>query len=339
MDPIDVYGIGNPLIDVVVSCSDDELAELKLAKGTMHLIEPERGEEILASLTHKEKQYSPGGSCPNTMIALANFGSKTALGGMVGTDELGGIYRDQLLGHGVHSNLSVHEGATGTSIVMVTPDSERTMNTHLGTCQYFSRYEVSFEAIDAAEYLHFTGYMWDTESQKDAILAAVAHAREAETPVVFDLADPFAAERNRDEFLELIRDHVDIVFANQREAELLCETADPQDSVRQLAKLAEVATVKDGASGSYIKERGGPLIEVPAATAEPVDTTGAGDIYAAGFLRRLCTGGSLQDAGAFASYAAAQIIEQVGAQFTGERRELIREAQHDGSWRLALQRA
>lgn len=327
MADVDVYGIGNPLIDVLVNTSEDELSDFGLAKGTMHLIDPARGEELLASLTQKEKRYSCGGSCPNTMIALAAFGAQTALAGKIGTDDLGKIYDDRLSAHGVKSNLKTHEGPTGTSIIMVTPDSERTMNTHLGTCQHFTKDDVDYDAIEKARFFHFTGYMWDTEPQKEAVVAGIEKAKANGTTVVFDVADPFAAERNRDEFVQLIREHVDIVFANAREAELLLEISDPKEAAQELGKHVQFAIVKAGADGSFEKEQGEPIRHIPAAPAENiVDTTGAGDVYAAGFLFGLIKDCSAADAGAFAAYVASKIIQQVGAQFDENTSAEIRNA-------------
>jgi sugar/nucleoside kinase (ribokinase family) len=261
------------------------------------------------------------------MIALAAFGARTALAGKIGTDELGRIYNDRLSAHGVSSNLKTHDGPTGTSIIMVTPDSERTMNTHLGTCQHFTKEDVDYAAIEKARFFHFTGYMWDTDPQKEAVLAGIEKAKAQGTTVVFDVADPFAAERNQEKFVELIRDHVDIVFANAREAELLLDISDPKEAAQELGKHVRYAIVKAGADGSYVTEPGEPIRHIPAAPAENiVDTTGAGDVYAAGFLFGLVRGCTAADSGAFAAYVASKIIQQVGAQFDEDSSAEIRNA-------------
>lgn len=325
MAATDVYGIGNPLIDVLVSVSDEELAGYGLAKGTMSLIDPERGEELLASLTRKEKRYSCGGSCPNTMIALAACGASSALAGKIGNDELGPIYHDRLSAHGVFSDLKTHEGPTGTSIIMVTPESERTMNTHLGANRFFTREDVSFDKVEGARMLHFTGYMWDTEPQKAAVLEAIDRAKRHGTTIAFDVADPFAVERNTEAFLRLIEEHADIVFANTREAELLLGIPDPEEAVDTLGRHCRYAVVKDGARGSFIKESGERRVHIPAAPARAViDTTGAGDVYAAGFLYGLLREESAANAGAFAAFVASKIIQQMGAQLSDESvREVV----------------
>lgn len=342
---IAVYGIGNPLIDVQANCSEEEIRDFGLEKGTMHLIDSPRNRELLQTLEEKEKQYCSGGSCLNTMIAMSHFGTTTAYGGKIGNDELGSIYQQQLAEQEVLSDLSTHSESTGTSIILVSPDSERTMNTHLGSCRYFSGEDVNYERLEQSNFFYFTGYMWDTESQKDAILKAISHAEASNTRIVFDVADPFAVERNREEFLELIENHASIVFANQREAEILFGESDPAAAAQQLGEIADIGVVKNGAEGSFVvasgdtTEKGSskPVVyEVPVVPADPVDSTGAGDVYAGGFLHMLANGGGPEEAGQFASYLASRIVEQWGAQFTQAARESICAAWEDGSWKTGI---
>jgi len=314
MRKIQVYGIGNPLIDVIVDCCDEELKSFALEKGTMNLVEPSRVEELLSLLKQREFFYSSGGSCPNTMIAIAGLGTKTAFSGALGSDKLGKRYEQQLIDHQVVSCVSTHPGPTGTSLIMITPDAERTMNTHLGVCGSFGVPHVHFCKIEEAEYFYFTGYMWDRESQKAAIKKALIHARESDTKVVFDAADPLAVERNRDDFLFLLENHVDIAFANRGEGELLFGCSRAEESAQALSRLVQLGAIKDGASGSLVVTGDGEISRIEAIKAEQVvDTTGAGDIYAAGFLHALCKGLSPLEAGTIASYAATRIIGQMGA--------------------------
>ncbi len=327
-----VYGIGNPLMDVLVRLSDEDFSRFELEKGTMALIEPYRGEEILSSLAHLERLYSPGGSCPNTMIALATFGTTSALSGTVGLDELGKIYADRLRANQVESRLATRTGPTGTSIILVTPDAERTMNTHLGVCRHFSKHDLDRDALAEADYLYFTGYMWDTDSQKEAVRAAIEHAEAHDTGIVFDVADPAAVQRNRAAFLELIENHVDIALANRREAEILLGSGDVREGVRRLAEIAGVGVVKNGADGSYVQPAGHPATRIAATAAQAVDTSGAGDTYAAGFLHGLAEGGSIEEAGCFASYVSGEIIKTTGAQFTKDARAGVQRACQNGSW-------
>ena len=332
MGKVAVYGIGNPLIDVLIEVEEHDLQELGLNKGTMQLIDTKRGAEILKFFQDREKSYAPGGSCPNTMVTLASLGVPTALSGVVGEDELASIYAERLIERGVESELSVEPGETGTSIVLVSSDKERTMCTRLGVCPQFSPDRVVLERVTQAHYLYFTGYMWDTPLQKNAVLSAIAAARDNGTQVVFDVADPFAVERHRDDFLELITDQVDVVLANRDEAHILMGYDDPRRAVVELAERAGVAAVKVGAQGSYIASHNGERAAVQGFDARAVDTTGAGDTYAAGFLYGLEKGASLGGAGRIASFIAARIVEKQGAQFSlAESQDITRALEHE-SW-------
>lgn len=330
---IEIYGIGNPLIDVLAHASDGEIAELELYKGAMQLIDSERGNLILERIKDREKKYSCGGSAPNTMITLAALGVRTALAGMVGNDELGEIYSKRLEKQNVISDLSSCPGDTGSCIVLVTPDYERTMSTRLGVCQNFSPDHVNHENIAEAGYLYFTGYMWDTDPQKAALTAAIETARKSGTKVVFDVADPFAVERHRNDFVELITNSVDVVLANREEARLLLGFDDPEKAAKDLAEQCGVSAVKNCAEGSCIASNEGMCTPVDAFAVNAVDTTGAGDNYAAGFLYALINGYSLADAGRVASYIAAQIVRQTGAQFDEHSIQEIRKAIDEGHWR------
>lgn len=343
-----VYGIGNPLIDIFVTVKDEELHALGLHKGTMHLIDLERRAELLEFISGKECTYGCGGSCPNTMVALASFGVSSALAGKVADDRYGAIYRKQLVEMGVGNYLKNGTEPTGSSIILVTPDSERTMNTFLGANRQFGPEDVDEEAIREADYFHFTGYMWDTEPQKAAILRGIEVAESGGTKVVFDVADPFAVSRNRETFLELIRERADIVFANSEEARLLFDHYDPYACARSLGKIVPVGVVKNGKQGSFVAlggdrdntarrggaGRGGEILSIPVKGKLPVDTTGAGDMYAAGFLYGLCRGKGFREAGLIASFLAGEIVQRRGAQFSlQEAAELRSQLEVDsGEW-------
>ncbi len=332
-EKVAVYGIGNPLIDVTAQAEDSELDELGLNKGTMQLIDTARGNEILARIDDREKTYSCGGACPNTMITLAALGVRSALAGMIGDDELGEIYNDRLKDEGVVSHLAVHPGSTGSCIVLVTPDYERTMSTRLGVCQEFSAENVEHDSVRVAEYFYFTGYMWDTAPQKAALNAAIESARAAGTTVVFDVADPFAVDRHRDDFLALLSGKVDVVLANRDEAHLLLGHDDPRRAAVDLAKRCRIAAVKNGAQGSFIASSEGDCIEIGTYPVDTVDSNGAGDNYSAGFLYGMVQDHSLADSARIAAYVAAQIVKRIGAQFDEEGARELRSGVEQGVWR------
>ncbi|MFW6368512.1 MAG: adenosine kinase [Spirochaetota bacterium] len=317
MEKVDIYGIGNPLVDVSVSVSDADIEALGLSKGIMHLIETEQRRRILEHIRGKDVSYGCGGSAPNSMITAAALGKATALGGGIADDELGDIYKQRLEQTGVANRLAVYPGETGTSIILVTPDGERTMCTFLGTCMLFRDTDVDEEAARAAKWLHFTGYMFDTEGQRAAIEHAAQTTHSAGGKISFDVADPFAVDRHYDAFIELIPRQVDLLFANQLEAEKLTGKSDPLEAAQHFAEHVETAVVKDGKNGSVVVS-GGHVTRIKPYPAELVDSNGAGDTYAAAFLSVLAEDGSHAQAGQFASFLSAKVVERSGAQLDPE---------------------
>lgn len=315
-----VYGIGNPLIDILADgVSDLEIKNLGVHKGIMQLINLDQRKNLVEFLQNRKYKYSCGGSCPNTMVTLAALGVETTLAGRVGNDEFGRKYKAQLLSEGVKDELVFCDEPTGSSIILVSEDSERTMNTYLGANRYFSEEDIVESSIKDADYFHFTGYMWDTPSQKASVRKALKLAHENNVKVSFDVADPFAVSRYRQEFLELIENECDIVFANNEEARLLFDHYDPKNCCKSLGKLCKTAVVKNGKKGSYVSyEREIQNIAL-CGPATAVDTTGAGDNYAAGFLYGQCQGYDVVRSGQIASYLAGEIIKNLGAQFTHEQ--------------------
>ena len=323
MSKLQVYGIGNVLIDVVVHVTDEDLASLGLDKGIMKLTEGEERDKIVDFIRTKKPEFHCGGSAPNTIITLSQLGVNAALSGKIGPDDLGDRYEKQLKDHNVTSYLTRGEGNTGTSIILVSPDSERTMNTSLEINREYGIENIQPDAIAGAEYLYFTGYMWDTESQKNALTRAIEIAKEAGTKIVFDAADPFAVNRSEGEFCRLVENHFDIVFANAEEARLMFGSDDVVKCTEMLSELCDIAVVKNGSRGSVVR-KGAESYQIPVYETKAVDTTGAGDIYAAGFLYGICTGKGLEESGHIASKLASGIVGQVGAQFTAERLRSIK---------------
>ena len=316
-----VYGIGNPLIDVIVNVTDNDLKTLGLYKGTMNLINREKRLELSEFIkAKKEPSFSCGGSCPNTIITLSALGIKSTLAGKIGDDEYGTIYRERLTALNVRDNLAVSDkNVTGSSIILITPDSERTMNTYLGANRDFCPDDVIESEVSSADFFHFTGYMWDTQNQMEAIRKTLEIAKRNNVVVSFDIADPFAVGRYHDAFLELIKESCDIVFANKEEARMLFDNYDPYECCKTMGKLCETAIVKNGKKGSFISYKR-KVYEIPVqGPATPVDTTGAGDTYAAGFLYGLCHGLDIERSGSIAACLAGQIIKKIGAQFTTEQ--------------------
>ena len=322
---LNVYGIGNPLIDYICSVTEKDLDELGLSKGTMLLIDTEKQKEIVEHTKTRDVRYSCGGSCPNTMVTLASLGAKTILAGSIGDDELGEMYRKRLKESGVEDHLvTKKEGVTGTSIILLTDDKERTMNTYLGANRLFTPEDVDESVVDRADIFYFTGYMWDTENQKNAVRKALKMFKEKGKLVAFDVADPFAVGRYRSTFQELIRNYCDIVFANSEEARYLMDNYDAYECCRSLGKLCPIAIVKNGKKGSYISDHRTITQIACHGSVVPVDTTGAGDTYAAGFLYGYLTNRSIVDSCNIASYLAGEIISRIGAQFDRESLGIVK---------------
>jgi sugar/nucleoside kinase (ribokinase family) len=331
MGKLRVFSIGNILIDILADVSEDDIRSLSLDKGIMKLVDDGERGRILKLLEKKECVYNCGGSAPNTIITLAGLGVPCGLSGKVGQDDLGQTYIDRLEEQGVKSYVTAGDGNTGTSIILITPDSERTMNTSLCINREYSRDDVDLNAVGEADFFYFTGYMWDTNSQKDALLEAINEARREGTKIVFDLADPFAVQRSRDDFLNMIHHHYDIVFANREEAKLLFHRESVEDSVKELARLCEIAVVKDGGNGSYVAS-GDQVWKIPVFKVDSIDSTGAGDTYSSGFLYGLSQGYSLEKSGHFASWLASRIVTVKGAQFSEDTIGVIRKAIEEETW-------
>ena len=309
-----IFGIGNPLIDVVIKASEKDLTSLGLTKGTMQLVDEKRQEQIINYFKGTKNNYFPGGSAPNTILACSGLGIHSHIAGKIGKDELGNTYIERVNEYGADSGIVFGDGRTGSSIILVTPDGERTMNTHLGMCQEYGSNDIDEEKLSKAKFFYFTGYMWDTDSQKSAIKKAIQIAQDNKVKIVFDVADPFAVDRNRDSFLRMIEKDVDIVFANQSELKILLDSEDIDFCVDNLMEIVNSGGIKLGKEGSLIFENNKKYVIKPSPILAK-DSTGAGDMYAAGFLTSIAKGEEYGSAGEIAVHLAEEIIQVQGAQF------------------------
>ena len=323
-----IFGIGNPLIDVVINVEDNDLKNLGVDKGIMHLVDENRQKEIMSYFKNMSPIYHPGGSAPNTLVACAGLEITGVISGKIGNDKFGEIYKSQVEKYGITSRLVIGDGPTGSSIILVTPDGERTMNTHLGMCQDFSIADIDESLLAKADIFYFTGYMWDTDSQKFAIKHALSIAKENRIKVIFDVADPFAVQRYRDAFLTLIEEEADVVFANQAELSILFDTKDINVAANSLGRIVNIAAVKLGKEGCLVIENGN-LCEITSRPIIAKDSTGAGDMFAAGFIAALSKGYSGKAAGKIGGYLAEEIIQIPGAQF---EKSVIKQLNVDLPW-------
>lgn len=311
----DVLGMGSPLMDLICKVDHDMLKKLGLPLGQMQLVDADRSLAIREQLKGLDMETVPGGSASNTLAGVAHLGGHAAFIGALGDDEQGRLYRDMTAGCGVKGLFSTHNALSGHAITLITPDSERTFATHLGAAIFLDEHDVSKEAIIESRVLHIEGYLLEGPQQRAAVVKAMQLAREFGTLVSLDVADPGVVARNRDVLHELARQYTDILFLNEEEALAFTGAADAEAALAAVAGMVPIAVVKTGAKGSLIHAEDRRL-EIPGYPAHLVNTNGAGDMYAAGFLYGLTHGYSFESAGKMGSYAAARVVEKAGARLS-----------------------
>jgi len=328
MSQFDVLCIGNAIVDIIARCDEAFLVGNGIVKGAMNLIDAGRA-ELLYSRMGPAVEAS-GGSAGNTAAGLASFGARAAYFGKVADDHLGHIYAHDIRAQGVAFDTRPLAGGppTARSMIFVTPDGERSMNTYLGASVELGPQDVEEDKVRAARVTYFEGYLWDPPRAKEAIRLAAAHAHAAGREVAMTLSDPFCVDRYRDEFLDLMRSGtVDIVFANESELKSLYQTASFEAGLEAIRADCRLAAVTRSEKGS-VAVRGNETVAIEAiAVDEVVDTTGAGDLYAAGFLAGYTAGRDLAECGALGSLAAGLVIGQIGPR---PRQDLRHEAGQAG---------
>jgi sugar/nucleoside kinase (ribokinase family) len=310
----DVVGLGNAIVDVLAHVEDSFLWDHDLAKGAMTLIDA--GAALRLHRLLKNTVECSGGSAANSMVGLAALGGRAAYIGKVRDDELGAVFgRDIRAAKVAFSTAPAHDGpATARCLVLVTTDAQRTMQTFLGASALLGPGDVDAELIRSAKVTFLEGYLWDPPEAKEAFLAAAGIAHEAGRLVALTLSDPFCVERHRDEFLDLVDNHVDILCANEDEIVSLYRADGFAEAVAVLRGRCRWAALTRGARGAVILRGDDDPVEVPAAPVEKVvDTTGAGDLFAAGFLHGVTRDADAATCGMLGSIAAAEIIGHFGA--------------------------
>lgn len=325
---LDVLSICNVLKDIIIKVSDDELKELGLSKGIMTLISEEEQQKILKKFEDKDKRVEIGGSGTNAMRTMAILGQKVSQAGMVGEDTYGEICLQRVNELGIKNNIKqASVGNTGTSIILITPDGERTMNTCLGMSRCYTVSDIPEVDIQDSKYLHITGYQWDTDNQIEAINHAIRVAKNSNTKISFDLSDPFCVDRHRETFMNVIEEYVDIVFANLKEASMLTGKG-LDESLDILSEISDIAVIKCGSEGSWVKTKT-HKIKVKANKIQVIDTTAAGDMYAGGFMYGITKNLPLEDCGKIANFCAETVIQQVGARIPENLIDLVNQHLQD----------
>jgi len=288
------------------------LEEIGLERGRFNLVDEEKSKLILAKLKNYEMETVPGGSSANTLAGFGLLKGNGVLMGMVGNDAYGEVYARKTAESGVGVRLARHESKdTGYCITLVTPDAERTFATYLGASIYFRKNHVSDEEIRKSKILHVEGYQLEDPELRAASIYAMQIAKDNEVKVSIDLSDPGVVERNLEDLKRLVRDYADIVLANEKEAKAFTGKEE-EEALNEISKMCEIAVVKLGGRGSLIKSDGA-VHRIPAYKTEIVNTNGAGDMFAAGFLYGFVNNMDLEKAGKLGSLAASKVVGQVGA--------------------------
>ena len=321
----DVLGIGNAIFDVLVKTDESFLAAHGMTKGGMALIDEARAAAINQDMGPAIEMS--GGSAANTIVGVANLGARAAYVGKVRDDQIGRLYTHDIRAAGVaFETRPASDGpATGCSYILVTPDGERTMNTYLGAAQELTPDDIDAAQIAASAIIYLEGYLWDPKNAKEAFVKASTIAHGAGRQVALTLSDAFCVDRYRGEFLDLMRSGtVDLIFANEAELKSLYQTSDFDTALKQWQADAKLGVVTRSEKGCIVVSKDG-VLAVPAFPIEKmVDTTGAGDLFAAGFLFGLVRGAGHENAGRLGALAAAEIIQHIGARPQTSLKELAK---------------
>jgi len=321
---VDVLGIGNAIVDVIARSEDQTLTDLNLVKGGMQLIEESDIAPLYGAMGPGQERS--GGSAANTMAGIASFGGSTGFIGRVADDEFGRIFTHDIRSVGVQFASEPVAGGEPTArcLIFVTPDGERTMNTFLGCSPALDAREITEDHISQAGILYLEGYLFDRDQAKGAFYAAADIAKASDTLISLTLSDTFCVERHRDAFHNLIDNHVDLLFANEDEMRALTGSDDTVEAAHKLSGNKRTVVMTRGEEGSFISHRSEKHHILSQPVQEVVDTTGAGDLYAAGFLYGYAQGHKIETCGHLGSIAAAEVISHIGARPEVSLRDLAK---------------
>ena len=321
---VDLIGLGNAIVDILVNIEDEFLEINNLDKGSMNLINSEESRALLENC--KVIKQLSGGSSANTVVCLAELGNYVQFIGRVKNDQFGNFFASDIKkSKTIFNTPPTNEGAsTAHSIILITPDAQRTMCTYLGASIEFEPKDIDFSLIKESKYLYLEGYLWDSELAKKAFLKAAQIAKQSNTKIILSLSDSFCVDRHRESFLELIDNYVDIVFCNESEVLSLFEKDKLANCQEDLSSLCELVVVTLGSNGSLIINKNNVEVIKSMMKGKVIDTTGAGDIYAGGFIHGLINSYPLKKCGEIGSICAGQIITQLGSRSNIDLRELIR---------------
>jgi len=322
---VDLVGLGNAIVDIIVNIEDEFLEINNLDKGSMNLINSDESQRLLENC--KVIKQISGGSSANTVVCLAELGNDVQFIGRVKNDQFGDFFSSDIKKSKTTFNTPpTNEGAsTAHSIILITPDAQRTMCTYLGASIEFEPRDIDFSVLKESKYLYLEGYLWDSELAKNAFLKAAQIAKQSNTKIILSLSDAFCVDRHRKSFLELIDEYVDIVFCNESEVLSLFKNDKLANCQADLSSLCELVVVTLGSNGSLIINKN-IIEEIKSINkGKVIDTTGAGDIYAGGFIHGLINNFSLKKCGELGSICAGHIITKLGSRSNTDLKELLRE--------------
>jgi sugar/nucleoside kinase (ribokinase family) len=320
-----VYGIGNGIVDKQVKITDVELEELRLHKGYMELADPVEQARILTYLGNRESELHAGGSAANTIVGIAQMGGTTAYACSLAEDELGQHYASDFTQLGIHlTGRSKPQEQTGLCLILVTPDGERTMKTCLGASAQLSPDDVDEAVIAESQWVYLEGYLLAAETARQTSFHAMDVARKHGTKIAYSFSDGFLVQGFSDELRRIVGEYADLIFANELEAAAYTGTREPEASLHAILQECANACVTCSENGSYIHYNG-ETHYVPAFATQPVDMTGAGDMYAAGVLYGLSTGVAPQQAALLGSRTAAYVVGQMGARLSQDLKVTVRD--------------
>ena len=313
MQQFDLLGIGNAVVDVLYEVDEEFIKKNNLKKSVMTLIDEEKAEEFYSLL--KKGIEIAGGSVANSTVGFASLSGKPAFIGKTKYDNLGKSFSKSLADNKVfYKTKPILEGpGTARCFIFVTPDAQRTMNTYIGACSLLSPKDIDEELVKNSKITYLEGYCWEEQLAKESLIKAAEIAHKADNKVSLTLSDPFCVERQRDEFKDLVKKHIDILFANEIEAKKLCQTENFDESIKEISEITEIAAITRSGKGAEICN-GKEVVKIePKIFGKVKDTTGAGDLFAAGFLYGLSKKFSVLKSGNIASITAGEIISHFGA--------------------------
>ncbi len=310
-----VLGIGNALVDIMMKINDDQLLnDLDLPKGSMQLVDKNRSDKVLTATENMERELKSGGSAANTITGLAELGMSTSFIAKISDDEMGDVFKNDLIHSNIQPKLQYSTTGTGTAITLISKDSERTFATHLGASIELSAADLNNDLFEGAELFYIEGYLVQNH---ELLEKAVSLAKKNNQKIFLDLASYNVVEENIDFLKHILKNYVDVVFANEEEAKAI-SGKEPREAIIELAKSCEIAIVKIGKKGSLILTNN-ELTEVGIIEVNSVDTTGAGDLYAAGFIYGFAHDADMEICGKLGSLLSGNVIENVGAKIKSDK--------------------